>query len=316
MPIQGWKLHPANENAQVKVLIGPFQGDALEFNAEGPFDIDTASHWLSKDNIRDLNIGSSATREEHIAKIEKAIDQIRLRDLRKVVISRKEVVDADISITDTFLKLNATYSNAIVYALFVDGQMWMGATPETLLTTDEHALYTMALAGTRKPDGPAFTEKEFDEQEAVTDSIREVLMMNGASKIVCKGPRPVKAGPVEHLLTQIEASLPASRQPSDWAKLLHPTPAVCGQPKDDALSIISELENYDRSLYAGYIGWVSSENSRFYVNLRCMQVGQKHVALYAGGGITAQSNAESEWEETVNKLQTLKAVILPDNPTS
>lgn len=247
-----------------------------------------------------------------MAAVTKVINLIKGKELRKVVIARREVLEMEIDPELVFEELCEAYPDAIVYAFRSESEFWMGATPETLLTTDEHAIYTMALAGTRKPDGPEFTAKEVDEQAAVTESIRETLMILGAGKVVCRGPESIQAGPVEHLITKIESSKPTSGTALDWASTLHPTPAVCGMPRKDALEIIEEVEGFDRSLYAGYIGWVSDENSRFYVNLRCMQVGQKHVALYAGGGITAKSDPESEWDETVNKLQTLKAVISSD----
>ncbi|TNE29346.1 MAG: isochorismate synthase [Bacteroidetes bacterium] len=311
LPTQGWKLSEdvPERLGDTKVHVSPFIGRATTFHAEGP--LDAAELWPSiyAQNIHELADVHSDSKEAHIERVRAAVKQIVQNHLRKVVIARREDLEMELDYASTFQKLVDAYPQAIVYALFIEGRLWMGATPETLLTSDEHAIYTMALAGTRKPDGPEFTEKEYDEQLAVTESINDTLLQLGSAKVDAKGPEIIAAGPVQHLITRITAGLPNEGTPVDWAHSLHPTPAVCGMPKRDALSIIDALENFNRELYAGYLGWTSEENSRFYVNLRCMQVGQKRVALYAGGGITALSDPEAEWEETVIKLNTLKSVI-------
>lgn len=310
LPIQGWKLwEDTAKNGDTKVHVSPFVGKATSYHAEGPLDAAELWPFINPSSVSELKDSHTDSKEAHVDRVRAAIQHIIQNHLRKVVIARREDLDLQLDYPSTFQRLTESYPQAIVYALYVDGSLWMGATPETLLTSDEHAVYTMALAGTRRPDGPEFTDKEYDEQLAVTESINETLLQLGSVKVDAKGPETLAAGPVQHLITRITAGLPSSGSPEDWAHAFHPTPAVCGMPKQDALSIIGELENFDRELYAGYLGWTSDENSRFYVNLRCMQVGQKRVALYAGGGITAKSDPEAEWEETVVKLKTLKSVI-------
>lgn len=314
MPVQGWMLTDSStsNNSDTTVVVAPFEGVANTFHADGPLDSDHAWQEWKKLPHFELADEVSDSKVEHVARVARAVSEIRSKSMRKAVIARREDLSLQLEVESTFNKLEGAYPNAVIYALNVDGVVWMGATPETLLTSDEHALYTMALAGTRRPDGPAFTDKEYDEQLAVTESIHDVLLRLGSNKIDARGPEPITAGPVEHLITRIEAGIPVSGNPSTWAESLHPTPAVCGMPKAEAKNVIASLENFNRELYAGYIGWWSSESSRFYVNLRCMQVGQKRVALYAGGGITAMSDPESEWDETVVKLTTLKNVITQD----
>ena len=93
-------------------------------------------------------------------------------------------------------------------------------------------------------------------------------------------------------------------------KRLHPTPAVCGLPKEETYRIIRENEGYDRSYYSGFIGWLAPEGkSDLYVNLRCMNILRGSFVLYAGGGILASSEIESEWLETEAKMQTMKRLI-------
>ena len=90
---------------------------------------------------------------------------------------------------------------------------------------------------------------------------------------------------------------------------LHPTPAVAGLPKGEALDFIVDREPLDRSFYGGYFGLKCNEKSRYYVNLRCMQLFNKSYALYAGGGITKDSEPAAEWQETEAKMDTMKNVI-------
>jgi isochorismate synthase len=91
---------------------------------------------------------------------------------------------------------------------------------------------------------------------------------------------------------------------------LHPTPAICGSPTKEALEIICSVEKHDREYYAGFLGPVGMENPiMLFVNLRCMQITDTNLILYAGGGITLESNPVDEWYETEIKAGTLLSVI-------
>ena len=93
-------------------------------------------------------------------------------------------------------------------------------------------------------------------------------------------------------------------------QLLHPTSAVCGVPLDTSLEFIRKHEGYDRQLYTGYLGPVNfGDRIDIYVNLRCLQLLPEKAVLYSGAGITQDSIAEKEWDETELKLNTLLKVI-------
>ena len=79
---------------------------------------------------------------------------------------------------------------------------------------------------------------------------------------------------------------------------MHPTPAVCGFPKEFCKEAISEFEDHSRSFYAGYIKVETDETIQYFVNLRCAEIFQNAALLYVGGGITADSSPEKEWQET------------------
>ena len=90
---------------------------------------------------------------------------------------------------------------------------------------------------------------------------------------------------------------------------LHPGPAICGMPKEKAMDMIKSMEHHDRAYYCGYLGLRTQNDTSLFINLRCMQIFKDQFALYVGGGLTAQSNGESEWEETSIKSKTLESVI-------
>ena len=260
---------------------------------------------LQSIELKDNELWPIISKDQYQDLVEKAIRFSTVVD-GKVVLSRySETRAQQLDIAHSLLKLKAAFDNALIYLLITEkGEVWLGATPETLVKQNESGFNTMSLAGTKWHDDP-FEEKEFIEQSLVTDSIKEKL--SGESPKV--GDRTESAfGPIRHLQTNIEWS--GNRSIEDYACLLHPTPAICGFPEKEAKQFILDTENYDRELYTGYLGLVdSNENSHLFVNLRCMQLFRNHIRMYAGGGINAMSNPQTEWEETNRKMNTvLKAL--------
>ena len=91
---------------------------------------------------------------------------------------------------------------------------------------------------------------------------------------------------------------------------MHPTPAVCGFPKDESKAFILENENYDRTFYTGFLGELNVHNQTdLFVNLRCMEIVDKQVNLFIGCGITKDSIPEKEWEESINKSMTMNKIL-------
>jgi isochorismate synthase len=98
---------------------------------------------------------------------------------------------------------------------------------------------------------------------------------------------------------------------TDMLALLHPTSAVCGLPKEPATVFIRQQEGYDRSYYSGFLGPVQVDGeSHIFVNLRCMQLFEDTALLYAGAGITADSEPDKEWQETKLKMDTMREIIV------
>ena len=193
--------------------------------------------------------------------------------------------------------------------------MWLGATPEQFLKLNDNQLHTVSLAGTQLfKEDLTWQGKEKDEQEFVTQFIVNELV-NYADKLYFSEPETVKAGSLAHLKTIISAHIQKEFLGEIILKL-HPTPAVCGLPKESAFQFIIENEGYNREFYAGFLGELNIDftnfktlNSDLYVNLRCMKKENNKINIFVGCGITKDSNPEKEFIETVNKSITIKKII-------
>lgn len=227
--------------------------------------------------------------------------------VEKAVYSRVKAVPFQLEKAQhLFEELERTYPNAFVY-LVSSPQFgtWIGATPETLIETDNGQLKTVALAATHAAhDTTDWTEKEHNEHDFVVQAIAQTLQRNDCRITHTDGPKAVVAGPVQHLRTDFTAE--QGRTPA-WnvAMDLHPTPAVCGTPRLAALDLLLSREMHDRFLYTGIIGLYEETSARLFVNLRCAQLQHEKAYLYLGGGYTIASIPDLEWEETENKSRTL-----------
>jgi len=260
-----------------------------------------------------------SSHELYFNQVSKMIDDLKQFKLDKAILSRIQILDGMgmNCAVDSFLKLSESYNTAFVFLVSIPKVgTWIGASPETLLSSKNNTIETVALAGTQKLAGRIIDEikweqKEVHEQALVSSYIEEVLKNYNVSKYNRTGPETVQAGNVVHLkTTYLLPNGMSFNQLSNLVQDLHPTPAVCGLPKNKALKLIREIEEHDREYYAGYLGPIEANGSiSLFVNLRSMKVLEKQMALYVGGGITADSIPEKEWEETCLKAQTLLNVI-------
>ncbi|UMB61008.1 isochorismate synthase [Lutibacter sp. A80] len=270
---------------------------------------------VNKSDLKFKNVTDETVKNNYKTIVQNTIDFINNDSAKKIVLSRKETILINkVVVFDVLKRMLNNYKNAFVYLWFHPKVgLWMGATPERLISVDKQLnLTTMALAGTQKFNGSlqvTWQEKELLEQQYVTDYILENIG-DKISEIQKKGPYTTKAGSLVHLQTDIIAKLKSSNLLGDLIHSLHPTPAICGIPKNVATDFILKNENYNRSFYSGYLGELNINNAtNLYVNLRCMQVAASKVTLFIGGGITDKSIANNEWEETVAKAEIMKQVL-------
>ncbi|WP_298553697.1 chorismate-binding protein [uncultured Algibacter sp.] len=277
----------------------------------------------------------TASKDFHINLVKQGVEAINTSDLKKVVLSRQETISlSEENPIEIFKGLLAAYKSAFVYCWYHPKVgLWLGATPETLIKIEGNRFSIMALAGTQDYKGNldvVWQNKEQQEQQFVTDFIVDNLKPSVESFKV-SDVETVKAGNLVHLKTMISAQLKKETPLKNIIEALHPTPAVCGLPKQLAKQFILKHENYNREFYTGFLGELNGEttiaprsskrnienraysvkrnSTQLYVNLRCMQLKNKQALIYVGGGITESSDAEKEWEETVSKTKIIKKVL-------
>lgn len=259
---------------------------------------------------------------DYLHMVQEAVEDIRKGAVEKVVLSRYEDFDlcSDFDPLTTFDQLAQNYPNAFCHLTQTPVYgMWMGASPEKLIAVEDDRFFsTDALAGTQPlGDQPlkevAWREKEIEEQAMVSRYIISCFKKIRLREYEEIGPKTVKAGNLAHLKTSYRVDMEATNSPmlaGTMLELLHPTSAVCGFPRDLADEFIKTHEGYDRSLYAGFLGPVGFDGAtRLFVNLRCMQVQDRVARLFAGAGITEDSDPEKELAETHHKMQTLLKVL-------
>lgn len=237
-------------------------------------------------------------------------------DFSKVVLSRRSKVSYMklSNACDMFLKLEKAYPNSFIYVFSSEATgTWGGASPELFISHSQGELKTMALAGTIQLQNTTeqeicWTDKEKEEHHIVEQFIEHVLQ-NNCKTFHKAGPFTQITGRLAHLLTKYSAQIDAQNLP-ELIQQLHPTPAVCGLPKETSYQTIQEIESYDRSYYTGFLGlWNMDSSIHLFVNLRCMQFFENHAVIYAGGGITSSSDPEKEWQETENKMRSITNLL-------
>lgn len=284
------------------------------------------SAGAKKQNQTDF-ISSLSQRVEVKARLQSADDEGMLRyasvfdkfsaalqrqEFSKLVLARSKdfVCISELDPLAIFARAVARYPDAFVYLCNIpESGLWMGSTPEILLGCDGRECQTVALAGTVRIadvcNGWQWDEKNIEEQKYVADYIENRLL--GLDCRVVRGSvHTAEAGNVAHLKTCFSFALPQGLDVAEVVKTLHPTPAVCGLPKEEAMHFIIGNEKTDRQYYSGFAGPLDGDGQmQLFVNIRCMRIGSEKVTLFAGGGLLAQSVMENEWKETENKMLTM-----------
>lgn len=308
-------------------LISPFHEDSLEKELQLAV---VNNDFLTNDFLQhiekvvvgkdfpEIQLPPETTKKEYFQKLKAYLQEIHSGKIEKAILSRVIYEDKpkDFNLFDCFLRLSASYPETLSYLLVTpQSGIWMGATPELLLEKRQNLYAVMALAGTqpRNESGKYFwREKETVEHLMVGRHIQSVFKNNGFI-LIKKSPLTTKeTGKVAHLKTDYLFEDIHKMKLELLLKDLHPTPAIGGLPVNNALACILEHEGYDRRYYSGIIGQTDfSSTADLYINLRCMQVGKDKIAIYTGGGITAASDAEEEWQETILKSKTVAEKINP-----
>ncbi len=295
----------------------PFaDGEAVFLSGEIITDVNTSTQT----NINDYYLADGQlpleTEAGYVTNVAKGVAAIRQGAMDKVVLGRNTMLAAPQGFCPLqfFNTLCGQYPEAFVSLVSIkDVGTWIGATPESLLKVTAEKLTTVALAGTQLKDQAQWSEKESEEQLWVVRYIEDILNEYQATQVDIAARRKIQNGPLEHLYTEISFKKEGVANATLAAQILprlHPTPAVCGLPKQKAMQFILANENYHRSYYAGFLGPVNcGDETSVFVNLRCMQITPEGIVAYAGAGITKDSVPEMELAETENKLNNLKKFL-------
>jgi len=259
----------------------------------------------------DIETPVEISKQEYLEQAEAFLKSFE-NDFPKAVLSRVQLESKpkNFNVGKFYVGLQQKYQNAFCHIINIPGSgTWAGASPETLLRINENIAQTISLAGTLpfQSENISWTTKELEEQLIVTDYIEEVLKKFDIQEFSKEKVQNLQICNVVHLATKFSFNNSnIENQLGKFLSELQPTPAVCGSPKERALDLIIKTEKHNREYYSGYCGPMNMDNKTdLFVNLRCMKILKDKLVLYSGGGLTAQSDPEKEWEETVLKTQTL-----------
>lgn len=301
-----------NERRNAYMLHARFDADISALTAE-------QLTWIFEQEEQPLCLAEHthiSDKEDYTDAFQRVLSLIKCEHISKAIISRchfDAAIDAQ-KAPEHFVHLCAIQAGTYNYLLFLpEAGLWMGASPELFLRRGEHAIETVSLAGTMKhAEVIKWDEKDLKEQDIVSNYILEHLEHFQVEEVEKEGPQTVSAGQVSHLKTIFRFPKDGLRgKQGRFVQALHPTPAVCGYPKDLSKQYILETEQHERGLYAGFLGSIQPDGQfAFYVNIRCMQYFANGAGLYVGGGITALSELEAEYNETVLKAENLLRILV------
>jgi len=253
--------------------------------------------------------------------VRKSVEAIKEGSFRKVVPSRRAFLPVQVAqnLPEHFFTLTQKYPSAFVSLVHSPAfGTWLTATPELLVSQNAAGIFkTVALAGTQpfqeSVKAARWGQKEIEEQAFVARYIINAFKKLRLREFEEEGPKTVRAGKLVHLQTRFKVDTKITERPKlieEMLQLLHPTSAVCGMPLAPAQAFLARHEGYERELYSGYLGpWQLEDESRLFVNLRCAQVMQNGAWLYAGAGVTEDSDPQKEWTETALKMRTMGKVL-------
>lgn len=273
-----------------------------------------------RDGADDSAVVSSIAPPEHYEQaVARATAAIDAGDAEKIVLAREVGLrrkDA-ISLPAALADLSERFPECTTFAVGFGERAFIGASPELLIRREGRRASTMALAGSmRRGEDDATdrllgeqlleSEKDNKEHEIVVQKIEQTLGRISAWVAAGEKPELVKVKNIQHLATPIRAQLTEPRPVIELAGLLHPTPAVGGEPWPEVAAKIKELEGFDRGWYTGGVGWMDLlEDGEFHVALRSALVDGNQARLFVGAGIVRDSDPSEELAETETKLQAL-----------
>jgi salicylate biosynthesis isochorismate synthase/menaquinone-specific isochorismate synthase len=304
----------------VNAVVGP--GEATERLAEqlaarlASLHLDAPLPLLDPHPTARAEIRSARSPREFEAAVERATSQIAAGEFSKVVLAREVIVSAAAAHDPAavFGAMREQFPACFCFCCGTPEAAFIGASPELLVRRAGASVSTVALAGsTRRSSDPAVddhlgeqllrSDKDRREQRIVAERIVRALRPHAVWVEAAPEPEIVKVANIQHLATPVIAQLAEPHSAIEMAGLLHPTPAVGGEPWPAAAVAIAELEGMDRGWYAAPVGWMdATEDGEFCVALRSALLRDREAHLFAGVGVVAGSDPAAELAETEVKL--------------
>ncbi len=255
--------------------------------------------------------------------VRSAAANIRTGKLEKVVLAREIRVQSSHSFSSsrTLMNLKKQQSDSYLFAFEYGKQCFLGASPERLVKREWQQVYSTCLAGSIQRGETPETDIELGyillndhknriEHDLVVQMIRRAMEEECDFVQVPSEPELLKTPHIQHLFTPVVARAGEGTSLLRMVERLHPTPALGGYPQEEAVEEIKRIENLDRGWYAGPVGWIDYQgNGEFAVAIRSGLLNGDQATLYAGCGIVADSDPESEYEETKMKFKPMLTAL-------
>lgn len=279
--------------------------------------------WIAVEDTGDHSIESHPHVTEYASSVATAIDAIRTGKFDKVVLTRSVIVNSTepVAILRVFRQLAQRYPQCYNFAWKSGDAVFMGASPELLAEVRGSTVHSNPLAGSiRRGEGKdedrslgrslMASAKDREEHRLVVDDVKERLGPMTSNLDVPPEPELKRMASVQHLSTRISGMLDAGVGIMDVVDAVHPTPAVGGVARTEAMEFIQQTEQIDRGWYTGGIGWMNGAgDGAIAIGLRCGLVRDARTQLFAGAGIVAESKPDAELRETRLKLRPLLDVL-------
>ena len=320
---KGFVMAPFCTDQDNKILL--IRPDIFAFDWD---EITSSLEEFCKDNeiveypAMDIPLRGDDGKEDYKICFDKFCQALQEKRFSKLVLSKyaTEQIPENFSPLTAFVDACNNYPRMFIYLCHTTkAGTWLGSTPEIILSGHTDSWHTVALAGTMSINDNVvpteWSKKNIDEQKYVADYIRQTIKkIDTVSSVEEKGPYTARAGHLVHRKTDFFFNVKNYKAMGKILEKLHPTPAICGVPREEAMAFIKDNEDYQRGYYSGIIGWFDAEKGTdLYITLRGMQIGEKNARLFAGGGILSSSVLDDEWEETERKLATMRKVLSDNN---
>lgn len=309
-----------NATSNLELLSGQIWQNLQEISLYKTTDLNSSDYCRGSFSKRDV-----ASTDSFKVAASSVLESIRAGSFNKTVLAHAIDVHSPVPFHSfhSLDNLRHLYPDCYVFSIGNGkGQNFIGASPERLIRVHDQELTTDALAGSAPRGKTALedaylanrllgSEKEIREHRIVIDFICQHLSQLGLVPRPTPLPNLLQLSNIQHLQTPIYAKVPDDVHLLEILAQLHPTPAVAGAPRDVACEQIRRYEAFERSLYAGPLGWVDYQgNGEFAVGIRSALINGCEARLYAGAGMVAGSDPDKELAEINLKLQALLEALV------